>query len=217
MARYTFPAYNNASTPRYVVVWDIHWHVMDCQRLEPATDLSGAMAATIERLTGEGWQAESGPEYGFVFIRRARRSAARVTQGARSAQIHGAIVQSVSWLYLTERNPRVMDHDWPSGTALPLNRVDHRKSMIHIGRGPDPALSNAYLRTLHIAHFELNVRYESGLAGAKFHALVFKIDWRRDQPPFNLRRECRALDAGGDAVELPPRFVTRLQSSAPVR
>ncbi len=33
-------------------------------------DLSGAMAATIERLSGEGWQAEATPEYGFVFIRR---------------------------------------------------------------------------------------------------------------------------------------------------
>jgi len=28
------------------------------------------MAATIERLSGEGWQAEATPEYGFVFIRR---------------------------------------------------------------------------------------------------------------------------------------------------
>src|SRR5258708_5359191 len=70
MARYTFPAYNNASTPRYVVVWDIHWHVMACQRLEPATDLYGAMADAIDRLAAEGWQAEGSAEYGFVFIRR---------------------------------------------------------------------------------------------------------------------------------------------------
>jgi hypothetical protein len=28
------------------------------------------MAATIDRLSGEGWQAEATPEYGFVFIRR---------------------------------------------------------------------------------------------------------------------------------------------------
>jgi hypothetical protein len=28
------------------------------------------MAATIERLAGDGWQAEGGAEYGFVFIRR---------------------------------------------------------------------------------------------------------------------------------------------------
>jgi len=29
------------------------------------------MAAAIDRLSGEGWQAEATLEYGFVFIRRA--------------------------------------------------------------------------------------------------------------------------------------------------
>jgi hypothetical protein len=55
--------------PRYVAVWDLHWQVIECQRLEHAADLSGAMAATIERLSGGGWQAEATPDYGFVFIR----------------------------------------------------------------------------------------------------------------------------------------------------
>jgi hypothetical protein len=41
-----------------VVLWDMHWHVLDCQRFEPATDLRGATAATIERLAADGWQAE---------------------------------------------------------------------------------------------------------------------------------------------------------------
>ncbi len=70
MGRYTFPAFNRAPTPRYVVVWDLHWHALECQRLESAADLSEAMAAAIERLESEGWQAEATPEYGFVFIRR---------------------------------------------------------------------------------------------------------------------------------------------------
>jgi predicted dehydrogenase len=70
MGRYTFPAFNQAPTPRYVVLWDLHWHVLDCQRLAASADLSGAMAAAIERRAGEGWQAEATPEYGFVFIRR---------------------------------------------------------------------------------------------------------------------------------------------------
>jgi hypothetical protein len=69
MGRYTFPAYNKVPTPRYVVVWDLHWHVLECQRLEPAADLSSAMATAIERLAGEGWEAEATPEYGFVFVR----------------------------------------------------------------------------------------------------------------------------------------------------
>jgi hypothetical protein len=33
-------------------------------------DLSGAMAATIERLSAEGWPAEATLEYGFAFIGR---------------------------------------------------------------------------------------------------------------------------------------------------
>ena len=64
------PRYNVAPTPRYVVLWDLQWQVIDCQRLEPATDLSGPMAATIERLAADGWQAEGTAEYGFVFICR---------------------------------------------------------------------------------------------------------------------------------------------------
>jgi hypothetical protein len=28
------------------------------------------MAATLDRLSAEGWQAEATPEYGFVFLRR---------------------------------------------------------------------------------------------------------------------------------------------------
>ena len=69
MGRYTFPAFTRATTPRYVVVWNLHWHMLDCQRLKAAADLSSAMAATIDRLANEGWEAEATSEYGFVFIR----------------------------------------------------------------------------------------------------------------------------------------------------
>jgi hypothetical protein len=70
MGRYRFTAYLNDTRPRYVVVWGLQWQILECLRLEPAADLSGAMAATIARLEGDGWQAEHTPEYGFVFIRR---------------------------------------------------------------------------------------------------------------------------------------------------
>jgi hypothetical protein len=70
MGRYRFPAFVKATTPRYVVLWDMHWHVIEYQRLEAAADLSGAMAATLDRLAADGWKAEATPEYGFVFIRR---------------------------------------------------------------------------------------------------------------------------------------------------
>jgi hypothetical protein len=70
MSRYTFPAFNTSSRPRYIVLWDLHWQVFEVERLEPAADLSGAMAAVLERLDGEGWQAEGTHEYGFTFVRR---------------------------------------------------------------------------------------------------------------------------------------------------
>jgi hypothetical protein len=70
MGRYNFPVYEKATTARFVVVWNLQWHVIECQRLEPAADLSSAMAATIERLEGEGWRAEGTAEYSFVFISR---------------------------------------------------------------------------------------------------------------------------------------------------
>jgi hypothetical protein len=70
MARYRFTAYQNDRQPRYVVVWGLQWQVVEVQRLDPATDLRGAMAAAIERLAADGWQAEGTAEYGFVFIRR---------------------------------------------------------------------------------------------------------------------------------------------------
>jgi hypothetical protein len=44
--------------------------LIECQRLEPTTDLGGAMAATIERLHTEGWEPEGSPNMGFVFIHR---------------------------------------------------------------------------------------------------------------------------------------------------
>lgn len=71
MGRYQYTAYDKDTRPRYVVVWDLQWSVVECQRLEPATDLSAAMMATIERLKNEGWEAEGNANFGFVFIRNA--------------------------------------------------------------------------------------------------------------------------------------------------
>jgi hypothetical protein len=71
MGRYQFPAFNITNTPRYLVVWDLYWQALECRRLEPGSDLREAMTAIIAHLGGDGWAAESDPEYGFVFIRRA--------------------------------------------------------------------------------------------------------------------------------------------------
>jgi hypothetical protein len=54
MVRYRVTAYQNDSQPRYIVVWGPQREIVECQRLEPAMDLRGAMATAIERLAADG-------------------------------------------------------------------------------------------------------------------------------------------------------------------
>jgi hypothetical protein len=68
MGRYRHKVYEKSTTPRWVAVFGLQWQVIESYRLEPGADLYGAVTATIERLSIEGWQAESEPRFGFVFI-----------------------------------------------------------------------------------------------------------------------------------------------------
>jgi hypothetical protein len=70
MARYHHDVYARAKTPRYAVLFDLQWKIIECQRLEPFADLRGAMTGTLNRLVCEGWQPESTPRFGFVFLNR---------------------------------------------------------------------------------------------------------------------------------------------------
>ena len=70
MARYHHSVYAKSKTARYLVVFDLQWKIIECQRLEPLTDLSRAMTITIERLSEEGWLPEGEPRFGFVFLYR---------------------------------------------------------------------------------------------------------------------------------------------------
>jgi hypothetical protein len=63
--------YASANRPRFCVTFDLQWQVIESVRFEPDTDLSAAMNREIRRAAERGWQAESGHEFGFVFIRRA--------------------------------------------------------------------------------------------------------------------------------------------------
>jgi hypothetical protein len=85
MARYFHNVYARAKTPRYLVLFDLQWQIVQCQRLEPAADLRGSMTAAMQRFADEGWQPESAPRFGFVFLNR---------NGVRRL------------LILTERDPR---------------------------------------------------------------------------------------------------------------
>jgi len=68
MARYHHNVYASAKTARYIVLFDLQWKIIECTRLEPASDLHSAMTTAMQRLTGEGWQNESMPRFGFVFL-----------------------------------------------------------------------------------------------------------------------------------------------------
>jgi hypothetical protein len=70
MARYHYNVYAESKTPRFVVLFDLQWKIIECQRLEPSTELRSAMTTAIDRLTQEGWQPEGTPDFGFVFLNR---------------------------------------------------------------------------------------------------------------------------------------------------
>lgn len=70
MVRYHHEIYAGATTPRYVVLFDLQWKIIECERLEPCADLRAAMTAATQRLTAQGWQAEGLPVFGFVFLSR---------------------------------------------------------------------------------------------------------------------------------------------------
>jgi hypothetical protein len=68
MGRYRHKVYEKSTAPRWVAVFGLQWQVIESYRLEPGAELLGAMTAAIDRLTAEGWRAESEPRFGFVFI-----------------------------------------------------------------------------------------------------------------------------------------------------
>ena len=70
MGRYRYQTYAVAKTPRFCVVFNLQWKVIESVKLGAAADLAAAMDAAIERQSREGWRTESSHEFGFVFLRR---------------------------------------------------------------------------------------------------------------------------------------------------
>jgi hypothetical protein len=44
--------------------------VIEVQRLEPVSDLYGALVATVERMKRDGWVIEGAIDHGFAFAKR---------------------------------------------------------------------------------------------------------------------------------------------------
>jgi hypothetical protein len=70
MGRYHHDVYMSASTPRYLVLFDLQWKVIEYQRLEPCADLHRAMTTTLNQLVRDGWELGSTVKFGFVFLNR---------------------------------------------------------------------------------------------------------------------------------------------------
>jgi hypothetical protein len=70
MARYHHNVYAKSKTPRYCVIFDLQWQVVECTRLEPSADLRSAMSTAIDTFSSEGWAVEGTAKFGFVFLNR---------------------------------------------------------------------------------------------------------------------------------------------------
>ena len=71
MRRTRHDVFARATTMRYIVLWTVHWQVVECQRLAPGTDLNQAVAAATAVLVADGWHLEGDTVNGFVFVNRA--------------------------------------------------------------------------------------------------------------------------------------------------
>ena len=70
MGRYRHRVYATAKTPRFCVVFSLQWTVIESVAIAPAMNLAAAMDSAVERQVSQGWEAEAGHEFGFVFLRR---------------------------------------------------------------------------------------------------------------------------------------------------
>jgi len=70
MRRQRFDPFAKTKSPHYIVLWDMQHRVVEHTKLEPNTDLHGAMTAAIRRLELEGWTFENDSKNGSCFLNR---------------------------------------------------------------------------------------------------------------------------------------------------
>ncbi len=64
------PLHLATTCPHWLAISDLHRNLIDCTPVPAGANLAEVMAATIARLAGEGWAAESDGRHGFLFINR---------------------------------------------------------------------------------------------------------------------------------------------------
>jgi hypothetical protein len=58
------------SKPRWLIVWDMQFNVLDSTELAPYTDLAEVMRGAAQRRRDEGWCVESDARFGSFFCHR---------------------------------------------------------------------------------------------------------------------------------------------------
>jgi hypothetical protein len=54
----------------FLVAFDLHWRVIEAQRIDPTVGAARALASFILGFETQGWNCEGEPTYGFVFMKR---------------------------------------------------------------------------------------------------------------------------------------------------
>ena len=54
----------------FLVAFDLHWRVIEAQRIDPAIGAGRALEVFIGKFETQGWCCEGEPTYGFVFMNR---------------------------------------------------------------------------------------------------------------------------------------------------
>src|SRR5580658_8614257 len=56
--------------PRWLIIWDMQFNVLDSTELAPYTDLADVMRSAAQRRRNEGWCVESDARFGSFFCHR---------------------------------------------------------------------------------------------------------------------------------------------------
>ncbi len=72
MSRHHPDPFDKSKTPRYLIVWDLQWQIVECVVLESGTDLIAAFDRMLGRLAADDWISEAPAAFGFAFLHRNR-------------------------------------------------------------------------------------------------------------------------------------------------
>ncbi len=70
MSRYVPHLFAADRCPRYIVVWTLQWVIVERTELEANSNFEAAMSMALRRWSLQGWEVESGYDYGFAFLRQ---------------------------------------------------------------------------------------------------------------------------------------------------